>query len=98
MVAASMLGFASIEGPQGLLPRESGRLDPPLRTAAGPVVALGHQQFGEEAPVGHLILHRPVGDVGELVADRRQSQEPAGAVDGGVGGLLGQASLAGQGH
>ncbi len=53
------------------------RLDPPLRLARGPVVALGHQQFGEEAAVGHLVLDRPVGDVGELVADRRQPQQVA---------------------
>jgi len=49
-----------VKGAQGLLPREAGCLDPSLRAPAGPVVALGHQQLGEEAAVGHLILDRPV--------------------------------------
>ena len=33
--------------------------------------------------------------VGELVANRGQPQHSAGGVDGGVGGLFGQASLTG---
>lgn len=38
---------------------------PPLRAATGAVVALGHQQLCEEPAVAHLVLQRPLGDVGE---------------------------------
>lgn len=64
-----------VKGPQRLLPGEARGLDPSFRTAPGPVVALRHQQLSEEATVGHLILARPVGDLGELVADRRKPQQ-----------------------
>lgn len=73
MVAASTLGLASKSKARVTSPREPGRLDPPFRASAGPVVALRHQQLGEEAAVGHLVLGGTVGDVGELVADRRQA-------------------------
>ena len=79
-----------VEVAQRLLPGEPGGLDPPFGAAAGAVVALGHQQLGEEAAVGHLLAGGGLGQLGELGADGGQAQHPAGLVDGGVGGLLGQ--------
>ncbi|MDQ0771716.1 hypothetical protein QF026_000182 [Streptomyces aurantiacus] len=40
-----------VEHPQALDPGEGSGLDPAFGASAGPVVALGHQQFGEEGPV-----------------------------------------------
>jgi hypothetical protein len=79
-VAASMFGFASKSNARSDF-SPVGSLDPPFRSSAGLVVAFGHQQFGEEAAVAHMVLHRAVGDVGELVADRGQPQQAAGTVD-----------------
>ncbi len=53
-----------VEGPQRFLPGEPGALDPAFGAAAGPVVALGHQQLGQERAVGHLLMGRGVGDAG----------------------------------
>jgi integrase/recombinase XerD len=80
----------------GLRSEEASLLEKPdLHFTRGPFGKL-HVRFGKEAPVGHLVLHRPVGDLGELVADRGQPQHSAGGIDGGLGGLFGQATLAGQ--
>ena len=87
-----------VEGPQFLLPREAGGLDPAFGAAAAPVVAFGHQQFGEEPAVGHLFPGGGLGEVGELGAQGGQAQDPAGGVDRGVGGGLGQAAVALDGH
>jgi hypothetical protein len=95
-----MFGGTVVEGAQRLVPREPGGLDPALGAAAGAVVALGHEQLGEEPAVGHLLAGGGLGQVGELGADRGQVQHAAGLVDGGVGGLLGHApaGLGGHGH
>lgn len=82
MVAGSMFELRRSRTPAALLPREARRLDPALRSPPGPVVALGHQQLGQEPAAGHLFLHRPVGDVGKLVADVREPQHAAGGVNG----------------
>ena len=59
MVAASMLGLASKSKARSDFSRgNAGGLDPAFGAAAGPVVALGHQQFGEEPAVGHLLPGR----------------------------------------
>jgi len=58
------------------------------------VVALGHQQLGEEPAVGHLLAGGGLGHLGEPGADRGQPQHPAGLVDRGIGGLLGQSAPA----
>jgi hypothetical protein len=86
------------EGAQRFLAGEPGGLDLALGAAAGAVVALGHEHLGEEAPVGHLLAGGGVGEVGELGADGGQVQHPAGLVDGGVGGLLGQSAARLGGH
>lgn len=79
-VAGSMVGVASKSNGRRDFSRGNPAaliLDPPFRTSVGPVVALRHQQLGEEAATGQLVLGRLVGDVGELVADRRQSRQTA---------------------
>jgi hypothetical protein len=43
---------------------EPGGLDAPLGAAAGAVVALGHEQFGEIAAVGHLLAGGGLGQLG----------------------------------
>ena len=87
-----------VEGAQRFLAGEPGGPDLPLGAAAVAVVALGHEQLGEEAAVGHLLAGGGVGEVGELGADGGQAQHPAGLVDGGVGGLLGQSAAGLGGH
>jgi hypothetical protein len=87
-----------VEGPQFLLPREAGSLDPAFGAASAPVVAFGHQQLGEEPAVSHLLPGGGLGEVGELGPQGRQAQDPAGGVDRGVGGGLGQAAVALDGH
>lgn len=86
-----------VECRQGLLPWELGRPDPPLGPAAGAVVALGEEQFGEEPAVGHLLTPGPVGVLGEGAADGGHPQQPAGLVDRGVSGFLGHSTALG-GH
>ena len=68
----------------------AGGLDPAFGAAPCPVVALGHQQFGEEAAVGHLVAGGGLGEISELGTDGGQPQQPAGGVDGSVSGLLGE--------
>jgi hypothetical protein len=87
-----------VERADRLVAREAGGLDPPLGAAPGPVVALGHQQFGQEPAVGHLVVGGGLGQLGVLGADGGQVQQPAGLVDGGAGGLLGQSAVALDGH
>jgi len=58
-----------VEGPQRFLPWELRRLDAPFGAAAGQVVALGHQQFGEEPAIGHLVPGGCFGQFGELDPD-----------------------------
>ena len=95
MTAGSMCGLASkSKSRSDFSAGERGGLDPAFGAAAGAVVALGQQQFGEEPAVGHLLTGRRVGELGELVADGGQAQHPAGLVDRGVGGLLGHAAAA----
>ena len=95
MVAGLMLGLASkSKSAQPLLAGEPGGLDPAVGAAAVAVVAFGHQQFGEEPAVGQLFAGGGVGELGELGADGGQPQHPAGLVDRGVGGLLGQSAVA----
>lgn len=55
-----------VEGPQRILPWELRRLDAPVRSGGGPVVALGHQRFGEEPAIGHLVPGGCFGQFGEL--------------------------------
>ena len=74
---------------------EPGAADLPLGAAAVAVVAFGHEQLGEEPAVGELLTLGLVGGLGELAADGGQPQHPAGGVDRGVGGLLGDASACG---
>ena len=64
--------------------------------AALAVLALGHEQLGEEAPVRQLVPLGLAGGLGERGADGGQAQDAAGGVDRGVGGLLGH--RAGAGH
>src|SRR3954453_18327446 len=52
------------------------------------LVALGEQQFGQERPVGELFPAGGISDFGVAVSHGRQPQQPAGAVDRGVDGLL----------
>lgn len=99
MAAGSMLGLASKSKSRSDFWRgEASRLDAALGASAGPVVPLGDQQLREEAAVGHLLAGCRSGDVGKLGPDRGQPQHAAGTVDGGVGGLLGQAPVALSGH
>ena len=74
---------------------EPGAADLPLGAAAVAVLAFGHEQFGEEPAVGELLPLGLVGGAGELAADGGQPQHPAGGVDCGLGGFLGDASRAG---
>ena len=83
-----------IEGPQGFVAREGGGFDAAFGAAAGPIVALGHEQFGEEAAVGHLVAGGGFGEIGELGSDSGQAQQPAGGIHCGVSGLFGQSSVA----
>lgn len=77
---------------------EARGFDPALATAAVAVVALGHQQLGQEPAVGHLIADRGVGELGELAAHRGQPQVAAGGIDGGISSLFGQAAVTGDAH
>jgi hypothetical protein len=83
---------------QRFLAGEPGGPDLAFGPAAGAVVALGHEQLGEEAAVGHLLAGGGLGEVGELGADGGQVQHAAGLLDGGVGGLLGQSAAGLGGH
>jgi len=85
-----MLGLASKSKVRRDFPGEPGGLDPPFGAAADAVIALGHQQLGEEGAVGHLLVGSSLGQVGELSTDGGQPQHPAGLLDGSIGGLLGQ--------
>jgi len=88
--AGSTLPFGvEVERPQALVPRKRGGL---MRRSegAGHGVALGHEQLDEEPAVGHLVAGGGLGEVGELTADRRQAQQPAGGIDRRVGGLFGE--------
>lgn len=81
-----------VEVAQRLLAGEAGGLDASFGASAVAVVALGQQQLGQERPVGHLVSRRGRGGVGEVRADRRQSQQAACLVDRRVGGLFGDAA------
>jgi len=99
MTAGSTMGLASqVVGPQRLLPRESGSLDAAFGSAAGAVVALGHQQLSQETAVGHPVPGCGVGHVGALDADGGQTQHAAGLVDGSASGLLGRATVTVNSH
>src|SRR4051812_3791749 len=65
---------------QGSGPGESGFVDPTGRPALFPVVAFGEQQLGQECPVGQLFAAGSIGDLGVAVPERRQSQQPGGAI------------------
>jgi hypothetical protein len=67
----------------------------PLGAAAVAVLALAHEQLGEEPAVGELLPLGLVGGLGELAPDGGQPQHPAGGVDRRVCGFLGDASRAG---
>jgi hypothetical protein len=61
---------------------EAGVVDAAGGAAVVPVVALGHQQLGEEAEVGQLLTLGCGGDLVEPAADGRQPQHAGGGVDG----------------
>jgi len=79
-----------VEARQPLLPGEFGCGQPPGRAPAVPVVALGHEQLGEEPAVGQLLALRGLGQLDEPGAHRGQPQHPAGLVDRGDRGRVGQ--------
>jgi hypothetical protein len=82
-----------IEVVQPLLAGEPCCLDPAFGAAALPVLALGHQQLGQEPAVGELLTVGGIGNGGELGAQGRQPQHPACLVDRGVSGGFGQPAL-----
>jgi hypothetical protein len=85
-----------VEVVEPLLPREAGGFDSTGGAPAGPVVALGEQQLGEEATVGHLLLLRRNEHLLDPGPNRRQPQRAAGLVNGRFGGLLGYPTTAPQ--
>ncbi len=56
-------------------------MDPAGGAAFFSGVALGEQQLGQERPVGQLLTTGGVGDLAVAVPERRQPQQPGGAVD-----------------
>ena len=74
---------------------EPGAADLPLGAAAVAVLAFTHEQLGQEPAVGELLPLGLVGGRGELAADGGQPQHPAGCVDRGVRGFLGDGSCSG---
>src|SRR5580700_7004152 len=77
---------------------EAGPADQPGLAAGLPVVAFQGQQFGQEALVAGLLAGRGGGDLAVPVPDGRQPQDPAGLIDRGVGGGVGQLVAGGPGH
>ena len=73
---------------------EGGSLDPSFRAAAGPVVALGHQQLGEKPAIRHLITGCCFGKFWELGSDGGQPQHAARLVDGSIRSLFRQPAVA----
>src|ERR1700739_3107736 len=69
--------------------------DLPLGAAAVAVLALAHEQLGEEPAVGELLPPALVAGGGELAAEGGQPQHPAGGVDRRVRGFLGDAPCSG---
>ena len=77
-----------VEVGQRLGSGEAGFVDAAGGAALLAVVALGEQQLGQERPVGQLLAAGGVGDLAVAVPQRRQPQQPGGAVDRGVDRLL----------
>src|SRR6516165_6937447 len=69
---------------------EGGRADQPGLAPGFPVVAFDRQQLDQEPLVADLLAGRGGGDLAVPVPDGRQPQDPAGLVDRGVGGDIGQ--------
>src|SRR5512142_945460 len=69
---------------------EGGLADQPGLAAGLPVVAFQREQLDQEPLVADLLAGRGGGDLAVPVADGRQPQDPAGLVDRGVGGGVGQ--------
>jgi hypothetical protein len=89
-----------VEVVEPFLPGEAGGFQAAFGAAAVAVLALGHEQFGEVAAVGHLLAGGGVGGSAGLGAHGGQVQDAAGGLDAGLGGLFGQAAVAvgGGGH
>jgi hypothetical protein len=81
-----------VEVVDALVAGEAGVVGAAGRAALVPVVAFGHEQFGEEAEVGQLFAFGGCGDLGEPVPDRRQPQHARAGLDRGDGGLFGDAA------
>ena len=64
-----------VEVAEPFVAREAGGFDPAGGAAPVPVVAFGHQQLGEETPVGELFLLRRRRAIVEPGADGRQPQQ-----------------------
>ncbi len=64
-----------VELAQRLLPGEGGGLEAAFGAAPVAVVALGHQQLGQEPAVGHLVADGSLGQFGELGTDGGQPQD-----------------------
>lgn len=73
---------------------ESGVVDPPRGSALVAVVALGHDQLGEEPEVGQLLALRRSCDLAEPFPDRGQPQHATALLDRSGRGLLGYSALA----
>src|SRR5258705_2516480 len=87
-----------VEVLQPLGPGKGGLADQPGLAAGLPVIALQGQQLDQESLVADLLAGRGGGDLAVPVPDGGQPQDPAGLVDRGVGGGVGQLVAGGAGH